>query len=334
MARRERVPPLQTAKFLLFDVPNRLFMHCDSKTCSTCLAEHSHASVSLVVPVKNGGERWQQVIRSIQSQNIHLKHILIIDSGSSDLSDKHAREAGFHVVTIDSRSFDHGGTRQMAVDMLADSDIIAFLTQDAILKTPDTLGSLVCYLCKHPNAGVAYGRQVPRPTARAIERHARLFNYPPGITLEKKIEHAERLGIKTAFSSDSLAVYRRDRLMAAGGFPRQCLTGEDAIVAARILIHGGSVLYVHDAEVEHSHDLTVIQEWRRYFAIGRLHTQESAILSPFKEVSKEGRKFVASEMRYLLTHAPLTIPEALFRTGVKYLAYRAGQLTTKRLAAQ
>jgi rhamnosyltransferase len=40
----------------------------------------------------------------------------------------------------------------------------------------------------------------------------------------------------------------------------------------------------------------------------------------------EGLKFVVSEMRHLLGHAPCLVPEALLRTASKLAAYRAGRM--------
>jgi hypothetical protein len=65
-------------------------------------------------------------------------------------------------------------------------------------------------------------------------------------------------------------------------------------------------------------------EFRRYSEIGRLHGGEPWLLREFGAVSHEGRRFVLSEIRYLLRRAPWLIPEALLRTALKYWGYRRG----------
>lgn len=282
------------------------------------------ASIALIVPVKNGGARWRSVVASIQAQSLRPQRILVIDSGSTDGSDQVARTAGFEVHAIPPERFDHGGTRQMAVEMVPECEIVVFLTQDALLERADALGQLVAALYAHPRAGVAYGRQLPRPAAGAIERHARLFNYPER-SAEKSLDDVLRLGIKTVFSSDSFAGYRRDMLLAAGGFPRRCSMGEDMIAAARILLQGGTVLYAAEARVVHSHGFTVAEEARRYYQIGRMHAQQRSLLARFTSPASEGKRFVRSELAYLSRKAPWRIPEALLRTIVKYGAYRWGR---------
>lgn len=281
-------------------------------------------SVALIVPVKNGGPRWRMVIASILAQHLRPQRILVINSGSTDGSDEVAKAAGFEVHTIAPESFDHGGTRQLAVEMVPDCEAVVFLTQDAILDGPNALEQLLLALQSHPRAGVAYGRQIPRPEAGPIERHARLFNYPEQ-NAEKSLEDIKRLGIKTAFTSNSFAAYRREALIRAGGFPQNCAMGEDMIAAARILLQGGTVVYTAQARVIHSHGFTVAEEARRYYGIGRMHAQQQPLLARFQSPASEGARFVRSELAFLLKHAPWRIPEALLRTVTKYSAYHWGK---------
>ena len=281
-------------------------------------------STALIVPVKNGGPRWHRVVASIQEQTLRPQRVVVIDSGSTDGSDAVAKTAGFELHAIAPTCFDHGGTRQMAVEMVPECEIVIFLTQDAVLEGPDTLEQLVSALRTYPQAGVAYGRQLPRAEADPIERHARLFNYPERAT-EKSLKDIQRLGIKTAFSSNSFAAYRRRMLLQAGGFPQNCAMGEDMIAAARILLQGGTVIYAAQARVIHSHGFTVAEEARRYYGIGRMHAQQHPLLARFQSPASEGQRFVRSELAFLLRQAPWRIPEALLRTATKYGAYRWGK---------
>ena len=268
---------------------------------------HRKRSTVLIVPVKNGGHRWQTVVTSIRQQRLRPQRIIVIDSGSTDGSNELAKKAGFEVHTIAPEQFDHGGTRQMAVEMVPECEIVVFLTQDAVLEGVDSLGQIVSALCAHPQAGIAYGRQIPRPEAGPIERHARLFNYPQR-SAEKRLNDIPTLGIKTAFSSNSFAAYRRTMLLQVGGFPRSCSMGEDMIAAAQILLHGGTVLYVPEARVIHSHGFTLLAEAQRYYRIGRMHAQQHALLARFQSPTSEGQRFVRSELTFLVRHAPWQIP--------------------------
>ena len=173
---------------------------------------------AVIVPILNGGEVWQRVVHSIQNQQPKPGRVLVIDSGSTDGSDLLALDAGFNLIRIPKAEFDHGGTRQMAVVNCRDFPFLVFLTQDAELVDSDALAHLLTAF-DDASVGVAYGRQLPRLGADAIEAHARLFNYPDCSSI-RSIHDVPRFGIKTAFSSNSFAAYRHEALLAAGGgFP-------------------------------------------------------------------------------------------------------------------
>jgi rhamnosyltransferase len=60
----------------------------------------------------------------------------------------------------------------------------------------------------------------------------------PAASEMRALASREQLGIKAVFLSNSLAAYRRSALMAVGGFPKNVISGEDTIVAARLLLAG------------------------------------------------------------------------------------------------
>jgi rhamnosyltransferase len=88
---------------------------------------------------------------------------------------------------------------------------------------------------------------------------------------------------------------------------------------------GWKTAYVADALVRHSHAYSVGEEFRRYFDIGVLHARERWLIDQFGSASGEGRKFVLSELKYLLKHGPYLVPSALMRTAAKYFGYTLGR---------
>ena len=82
------------------------------------------------------------------------------------------------------------------------------------------------------------------------------------------------IGIKAAFLSNSFAAYRRSALESVGGFPSDTIFGEDTFAAAKMLLNGWKIAYSAEATVYHSHNLTFIEEFRRYFDIGVFHSRE------------------------------------------------------------
>ncbi len=251
---------------------------------------------------------------------------LLVDSGSRDGTVEEARRLGWLVERLPGR-FDHGGARRWAVEraqaLLGRLDLVVLMTQDAVPEDEGAVGKLLGVF-EDGRVGAAYGRQKPRPMAGPVEAHARLFNYPDR-SETRSLEDAARLGIKACFFSDSFAAYRVRALEEVGGFPERAIVGEDVVVAAKLLKAGWKVAYVADACVYHSHDLTPVQEMRRYFDIGVFHARESWILKEFGEPEGEGLRFLRSEVRYLWEQAPWRVPESFVRAGLKYLGYRLGR---------
>jgi rhamnosyltransferase len=248
---------------------------------------------------------------------------LVLDSESSDGTAELARAAGFRVETLAWAEFSHGGTRQLGAEMLPDAEILIYMTQDAVLASADALEKLIAPF-EDPQVAAVCGRQLPRAGAGAIEAHAREFNYPAASEV-RTLASRERIGIKAAFLSNSLAAYRRDALMAVGGFPADTIFGEDTLIAARLLLAGYKVAYVAEAAVYHSHSYTAWQEFKRYFDIGVLHSREPWLLGEFGGTNEEGKRFVISELRYLQKSAARLVPSAVIRTGMKWLGYKLGR---------
>ena len=283
----------------------------------------SAQKVAVIIPTLNGGKVWLSCLNALRQQVPRPDRVVVVDSGSTDGTDKAAVEAGFELVRIAKGSFDHGGTRQMAVERLVEFDVLVYLTQDAVLASPDALAQLVAPFAD-PKVGTAYGRQLPRQGSAAIEAHARLFNYPPQSNTRTLADKAH-MGIKAAFTSNSFAAYRTTALSAVGGFPTSLILGEDMVVAARMLQAGWAVAYVAEAQVWHSHGYSVVQEFKRYFDIGVMHQDQAWILRDFGKPEGEGGRFVRSEFAYLRQRAPWLLPSAFVRTMAKYLGYKLGQ---------
>ena len=139
--------------------------------------------VSLIVPTLNAGKPWADFILALQSQILSfegqtshndsfLVEVTVVDSSSSDDTVVLAKDAGFKVLVIDKRSFDHGGTRQLAFEHILKKskqgsiDLkyqwVVFMTQDAILSDPLSLTQLLSGF-KNEQVGACYGRQLPHP---------------------------------------------------------------------------------------------------------------------------------------------------------------------------
>jgi rhamnosyltransferase len=279
------------------------------------------------VPTRNPGLLWAGWCAAVGMQKTAV-YGLIVDSSSDDRTDFTSLPEGFRCVQIDSADFNHGGTRNLALSHFpTGTDVVLYMTQDALLSGPHAISRLVSVFANSSVACV-YGKQLPHTDATPVAAHARLFNYPAASRVVS-LADKERLGLKACFMSNSFAAYRVADLQAVGGFPSNVILGEDMSVAARLLMAGKSVAYVADACAYHSHNYSVMQEFRRYFDTGVFHARSPWLLAEFGSASGEGLRFVRSELAYLWRHAPGWIPSALVRTGAKLIGYRLGRLESR-----
>jgi rhamnosyltransferase len=277
---------------------------------------------AVVVPTLNAAAVWPQFAPRLL-RSVAPEQVLIVDSSSSDQTEDLARKAGFRVHVIRREDFNHGGTRQLAVDLLPNVDLLVFLTQDALLASENAL-TLLLNAFIDPKVAAAFGRQLPRPLAGPIEVHARLFNYPAQSDI-RTLESRKEMGFKTIFISDSFAAYRRSALMAVGGFPDRIIFGEDTVTAGKLLLAGWRIAYVSESQVYHSHANNFRQEFKRYFDIGVLHAKQPWMLREFGQASGDGWRFVRSELAYLWPSHFWLLPSALLRTALKLIGYRLGR---------
>jgi rhamnosyltransferase len=283
------------------------------------------SSARVVIPTYNAGPHFAALRDGLSLQEIEPRQVLVVDSSSSDGTASLFERYGADVVCIPKADFNHGGTRRMAARLAAEADPLIFLTQDAIPVAAGSFRRLIAAFAD-PSVGMAYGRQLPRPSAGAIERHARLANYPDGEPQSRTLDDRARLGIKTVFCSNSFAAYRKQALQEVGGFPEDTFFGEDQIVAGKMLIARWSIAYVPSATVTHSHGYSIREEFRRYFDVGAFHARNPWLLETFGRAEGEGLRFIRSEMRFLWRAEPTAIPGTLIRNVAKYLGYRLGRL--------
>lgn len=284
---------------------------------------------NLIIPTYNAGTFWQKWISSYQSQNQKAAKVVVIDSSSTDNTTKLAQQAGFFVHKIAKSDFNHGGTRNLATTFVdKDCEILVFMTQDALFADEKALENLLEPF-KDPNIAAVCGRQLPHDNANPLAKHARLFNYPTQSCV-KGFEDITKLGIKTAFMSNSFAAYRRSVFEQLGGFPQNTILAEDMYLTAKMILAGYKVKYCATACVKHSHNYSLKQEFQRYFDTGVFQSCEPWIQEQFGNANKEGKKFVLSEIRYLLHHNPFWLIKAGFATLAKYLGFKIG-LNWKKL---
>jgi rhamnosyltransferase len=221
--------------------------------------------ISVVIPVKNGGEDLRRCLDGIAMQRVDEEvEIVVVDSGSRDGSVEVARAAGARVHEIPPEEFNHGATRNLGVS-LTRGDKLVFTSQDAHAERDDWLALLTAPLADPKIAG-AYGRQIAHEDAKPPERFFLDFLYGASARTQQAATKAE-LSMDTTLFSNANSAIRRD-VFDEFNFVGDIIMSEDQEWSQRVLLAGYALVYEPRAAVRHSHPYTVRQAFKRFFDSG------------------------------------------------------------------
>ncbi len=277
-------------------------------------------SVGLIIPTKNAQQTLDSILHQLTKTSIEIQ-ILIIDSSSCDNTVLIAKKHDIKVIVISQTDFNHGATREYARKQL-NTDIVIYLTQDAIPINSDLIANLVQPLLDHDNIVVSYGRQIAHKGADIFEAFPREYNYGDKSQI-RSIDNLNEYGVYTFFCSNSCAAYKNSALDEIGGF-KPVLTNEDYFAVANLLQKGYKIAYVADAVVSHSHRYTLWQEFQRYFDTGYVRAENPIIQKLVGQAESRGVGFVNALLKQVWLTKPLLIPYVIIQSGMKWLGYRVG----------
>ena len=279
--------------------------------------------VSVIIPTRNGGKYLGRLFKTLEEQTFRPAQILVVDSSSNDDTLEICKASGADILQIGAKTFDHGGTRNLAASMTR-GEILVFTTQDSQFKGNECLKNLIMPL-ESPAVAASYGRQVPREDANPVEKFVRFFNYPP-VELIKGLDDLPSLGVKTFFFSNACSAIKKNAFEEVGGFPGKTIMNEDMFLAAKLLIKGYKIAYRPDAVVYHSHNYSLATQFKRYFDIGVFFNRNRWIRDLANSES-EGIRYLREEIQFLSANGQKSwLPYALLDTTVRFFGYRAGLL--------
>jgi rhamnosyltransferase len=173
-------------------------------------------------------------------------------------------------------------------------------------------------------AVAATARQIPYPEASPLEVYTRLANYPAESHIRTRAE-VERMGVMAYFFSNAASAVRKDVIEAIGGFPEDIIVNEDMKLCADLLHAGYAVAYVAEAQVYHSHEYDVGDQFSRYFDIGMFFDRAGDSIESQNPI-KRGRSFAFGQVRYLIQQRQWKwIPASLIESLAKYTAFQLGK---------
>jgi rhamnosyltransferase len=280
--------------------------------------------ISIIIPTLNASAHMEKFFSMLQAQDIKFLEIIIIDSSSRDNTVDIAKGFGAKTMVIPRHTFNHSKTRNMAA-IEAQGDILVFMTQDALPRDDKLLRNLTTPL-KMSDIAATYGRHIPRPGASPLEIFARQFSYPD-IGSIKGIEDIKQYGIKTFRFSNVCSAIKKELFLRVGMFPEGIRANEDMLLAAKLILNGYRVAYVPEAMVIHSHNCSLLQQFRRYYNIGSSLKNNSWILK-YARTEGEGIRFIKEQLRFILkTRRYIWIPYIFLESVTKYAGYRIGLIT-------
>lgn len=289
------------------------------------LKDQSSYTVDLIIPVYHPDKKFHQLLSRIYQQTIKPNRVILlhtIDAPGEMLPLPKIEGSNIHVLPVEKKEFDHGGTRRYGADN-SDADILMFMTQDAVPMDEHLIEKLLVPY-EDPLVAATYGRQLPNRRDDLLESYTRTFNYPEESRVKSSHDIAE-LGIKTFFCSNVCATYRKDVYDRMGGFVKKTIFNEDMIMAFRMIGADYRIAYAAEAKVIHSHHYSYLQQFTRNFDLGVSHKEYAELFSSVKSES-EGIKLVKETINYLIQQKKyLRIPDLIMNSGFKFLGYQMGK---------
>ena len=135
-------------------------------------------TVDVIIPAYHPGNEFTTLIKRLEKQTVSIHRIIVMNTEESMWNKEWEKLSdAMEVHHLTKEEFDHGGTRARAAE-LSDSDVMVFMTQDAMPADRELLAELLKALDQEENIAAAYARQLPNEKCREVEKYTRSFNYP------------------------------------------------------------------------------------------------------------------------------------------------------------
>jgi len=239
-------------------------------------ADTSGLRISVLIPTWNGARTLPALLDAIEAQTRRPDEIVAIDSGSTDGTDRLLAARGARLVSLGAASFNHGTTRNAGVESCG-GDLIVLIVQDAVPADANWLAELTRPFGEDARIAGTFARQVPLAHASGVARRnlegwvaARAEPRTVGplqadeFRALRPIERLDLCAFDNVCSCIRRDVWQRHRF-------NRVPIAEDLEWARDVLLDGWKLAYTPAACVRHSHDRSVVYEWRRtYLAHRRL----------------------------------------------------------------
>ena len=234
--------------------------------------ENLDVKVSVVIPTKNGGTDFRQVLERIWMQKGIDVEIIVVDSGSTDDTIDLARRFGSRVLSILPSEFGHGKTRNYGARHAA-GDFIVFLSQDAIPIGDTCFADMVRGMMNDPKIAAVSAKQVPRSDAdffacwQIWNHYENFLRYPKDEIVSLRKKDLEELGPgdrrRISQIDNICSCIRRDVFMKYefNDLPY----AEDLDLGLRLVRSGYKIGFLSSVGVIHSHNREAAYYFKRSY---------------------------------------------------------------------
>lgn len=209
-------------------------------------------NISIIIRTLNESIYLPILLDRLSRDHLALQsEVIVVDSGSTDLTPQIARNHGARVLNIKRDEFSFGRSLNIGCAE-ARGEILVFISGHCVPASAEWLSLLTAPLL-NGTAAYSYGRQIGGPKTLFSEHLVFNKYFPPS-----REEAQDGCFCSNANAALLKSCWKHNRF-------REDLTGlEDMELAKRILTGGGEVHYLPEAVVYHYHHETWQQIKRRY----------------------------------------------------------------------
>lgn len=167
----------------------------------------SPVSVTIVIPVNNGGANFRQCLEAISDCEPAPNEVIVVDDGSSDGSADLARAWGAHVLSTPQSRSGPAAARNLGA-CAASSDVLLFVDADVMIHD-DTVGRVIENFESNPDLAGCFGSYDDEPTApNLLSQYKNLFHH--------FVHQSARADASTFWAG--CGALRREHFLSVGGF--------------------------------------------------------------------------------------------------------------------
>lgn len=200
-------------------------------------------SVSVVIPVYNGGPAFQQCLAALAATGYAHSEIVVVDDGSTDGSARLAGQYGCRVIHTAQPRSGPAVARNLGA-LAARGEVLFFVDADVAVR-PETVSQVAETFARDPSLAALFGSYDDAPgAANFLSQYKNLFHH---------YVH-QHSGEQAASFWSGCGAMRREVFLRHGGFNtalyhRPCI--EDIELGYRVTRSGGQIRLVKTLQVKH-----------------------------------------------------------------------------------